>query len=211
MISIANVTKRYRSSGHAGTGPGGYTDWLSRLSAAGSPSADGNRPEVQQPPAASKVTSTRSPTPQSPKPATLFPTDSKSVAKSDTDLINGYKTCNRTLDDLPYTDEFESLFAAASKSHPEMDKYQVFRRLHNLRKAGKLPKSGAAATLPVKLQPKEESWLSDRVVEIVGSLGQRDQLPYHAKFDGLVEQFNAETGRTLSPHDVWRVVAKLAK
>ena len=31
------------------------------------------------------------------------------------------------------------------------------------------------------------------------------------RFDGLVEEFNGHTGRTLSPHDVWRVVAKLAK
>ncbi len=221
-LGAANVVKRYRSSGHAGTGPGGYNDWLVRI-AAKTESVPPVRPQSRQPvpanldrPQPSSRKATAPPAAPS-KPGSLFANGKSQPAAEDdrsfefAELIAAYKKCGRTLDDLPYTDEFESLFVAASSSHPEMDKYHVFRRLHNLRKAGKLPKSGAAATLPVKLQPKEESWLSDRVVEIVGSLGQRDQLPYHAKFDGLVEEFNAHTGRTLSPHDVWRVVAKLAK
>ncbi len=212
-LGAANVIKRYRSSGHAGTGPGGYTDWLARLGP-GTPTlrvgSDTPARENSSPTSSSSGTRpTRSV--GVPKPATLFPTDSKSPAKSDADLINGYKSCNRTLDDLPYTDEFESLFSTINAARPDLDKYALFRRLHNLRKAGKLPKSGRAATLPVKLQPKEESWLRDRVTAITGTLGQRDQLPYDPRFDKLVEEFNAHTGRALSPHSVWRVVAKLAK
>jgi argininosuccinate lyase len=216
-LGAANVVKRYRSSGHAGTGPGGYKDWLVRLSSTHTPGMSesssesrgfSSRPSQPVPPKF---------TPES-KPTSLF-TNGKSPTESPDDnrssrfepLIAAYRKAGRTLDDLPYTDEFEQVFAAAQKSHPEMDKYQTFRRLHNLRKAGKLPKAGKAATLPVKLQPKEEAWLRDRVVESVGSLGQRDQLPYDGKFDGLVERFNAHTGRALSPHDVWRLVAKLAK
>ena len=209
-LGAANVTKRYRSSGHAGSGPGGYTDWLARIS--DSPkeplaSARGTSPE--------RTESSSSPTPAPARstapPPTLFPTPAKSPPKSDADLINGYKACKRTLDDLPYTDEFESLFTRISPSRPDLDKYALFRRLHNLRKAGKLPRSGRAATLPVKLQPKEESWLRDRVVTLTGTLGQRDQLPYDPRFDSLVEDFNAHTGRALSPHSVWRLIAKLAK
>jgi hypothetical protein len=45
----------------------------------------------------------------------------------------------------------------------------------------------------------------------VGGLGQRDQLPYTPAFDALVQEFNAATGRSLDPHSVWRLVAKLAK
>jgi hypothetical protein len=208
-LGAANVTKRYRSSGHAGTGPGGYMDWLTRLSGSTGilpvPAAEESPKNITPPERSPR------PAPVAPKPATLFPTDSKSIAKSDTDLINGYKSCNRTLDDLPYTDEFETLFSTISPTRPDLDKYTLFRRLHNLRKAGKLPKSGRTATLPVKLQPKEETWLRDRVTALVGTLGQRDQLPYDPRFDALVEAFNAETGRTLTPHDTWRVVAKLAK
>jgi len=45
----------------------------------------------------------------------------------------------------------------------------------------------------------------------VGSLGQRDQLPYSEQSGPLVAAFNQQTGRDLTPHDVWRLVAKLAK
>ncbi len=218
-LGSANVVKRYRSSGHAGLGAGGYRDWLANVAATPldmltAATAAAARSTPPPPPAPAK----KSPAIKEPKPASLFPTSGKNGADSDRDaglkfdsLIAAYKQCGRTLDDLPYTDEFESLFTSTQRTYPEMDKYQMFRRLHNLRKAGKLPKSGKAATLPVKLQLKEESWLRDQVVKTVGSLGQRDQLPYGGQFDALVEQFNAHTGRTLSPHDVWRLVAKLAK
>jgi hypothetical protein len=45
----------------------------------------------------------------------------------------------------------------------------------------------------------------------VGTLGQRDQLPFTPEFDRLVEAFNQRTGKSLSPHDVWRLIAKIAK
>ena len=234
-LGAANVVKRYRSSGHAGLGAGGYRDWLRAIGVppmsaptssssafppakggtGGSPASDVSPP----PPHLAKPS--RSPTSAPlPKPTSLFPTSKSPSDSQDTrpqkfdTLIAAYKQCARTLDDLPYTNEFESLFTTSQRTHPEMDKYHLFRRLHNLRKAGKLPKigkSGKPATLPVKLQLKEETWLRDQVVRTVGSLGQRDQLPYGGTFDALVEQFNAHTGRTLSPHDVWRLVAKLAK
>ena len=51
----------------------------------------------------------------------------------------------------------------------------------------------------------------EELVERVGTLGQRDQLPYDARFDELVQAFAARSGRGLSQRDTWRVVAKLAK
>jgi hypothetical protein len=42
-------------------------------------------------------------------------------------------------------------------------------------------------------------------------LGKRDRLPYTQRFDDLVDQFNKTIPRALSPHQVWRVVATLAK
>jgi argininosuccinate lyase len=215
-LGAANVTKRYRSTGHAGTSPGGYMDWLARLSppeggtGSLSASASAQRASEHRSPPPVQAAPNRKPIPK-PTNSSLFPTDAKSPSKSDTDIIDGYKSCGRTLDDLPYTDEFESLFTTLQPARPDLDKYTLFRRLHNLRKAGKLPKTGHTATLPIKLQPKEESWLRDRVTDLVGTLGQRDQLPYDPRFETLVEEFNAHTGRTLSPHDTWRVVAKLAK
>lgn len=230
-LGSANVVRRYRSSGHGGSSPGGYRDWLSNLAALKAqcdPAALKDR-GMQAPARAvsdaasrAKPISERSHTVpvvsaavEEPKLASLFgieddePIDASST-KFDA-LVAAYQKAERTLDDLPYTPEFESLFASTRKDYPELDKFQTFRKLHNLRKAGKLPKSGKAATLPVKLEPHEETWLRERVIQDVGSLGQRDQLPFSPRFDAIVQAFNAHTGRHLSPHDVWRLVAKLAK
>jgi len=129
-------------------------------------------------------------------------------ADPDEPLIQAYVSGGRTLDDLPYTPEFERLFRAAAAGRSERE---VFHRLHNLRKAGRLPRLGKPASLPPRLDAGGEARLAALVVEAVGSLGQRDQLPYTQAFDSLVERFNQQAGRTLAPHDVWRLIAKLAK
>lgn len=124
-------------------------------------------------------------------------------------LIAAYFSTGRTLDDLPYTEEFERLYRSVSASG--QSERAVFHRLHNLRKAGKLPRLGKPTTRPPKIDPADEEALSRLIVSAVGSLGQRDQLPYSAEFDRLVERFNQETGRSLAPHDLWRLIAKIAK
>jgi hypothetical protein len=63
----------------------------------------------------------------------------------------------------------------------------------------------------VKVSLEEELYLRDRVITLVGSLGARDNLPYTDKMDELVREFNAFSGRHLTAHDVWRLVAKVAK
>ncbi len=125
-------------------------------------------------------------------------------------LVSAYQAAGRTLDDLPYTDEYEQLWSTVAKA-TRLDRRGVFHKLHNLRKAGKLPKMGRAATKPTRLEPEEESALAEMVVGAVGTLGQRDRLPYTGDFDRLREAFNERTGRTLTQHDLWRVIAKLAK
>ena len=201
-LGAANVVKRYRSHGHGGSGPGGYRDWAFR-----------NQPG--HPPGA--VSSPHPPQENSiapPAPGSLFGVDAAHEAPSGADLsplIDAYQRVGRTLDDLPYTADFESIYAAGAKAIAGATKHQIFHKLHNLRKAGKLPRVGRSETLPVKLEPAEEAWLRSRVEQTVASLGQRDQLPYDARFDAIVEAFNAHTGRTLEPHAVWRLVAKLAK
>ncbi len=77
--------------------------------------------------------------------------------------------------------------------------------------------SQKAATPAVKVTPEEESTLTHLVQSALESkmqspaLGQRDQLLYDDRFPMIVSTFNARTGRNLTPHDVWRLVAKLAK
>ena len=136
-----------------------------------------------------------------------------------TAIIAAYEVAGRTLDDLPYTPEFDGLYQAV-RSHEgwatvgtSASEREVLRRLHNLRKAGRLPKIGKAAvhTSPVKLSPEEEQTLAGLVIEVSGTLGQRDQLPYTDRFEAVVREFNQRTARAMTPHDVWRLVAKLAK
>jgi cephalosporin-C deacetylase-like acetyl esterase len=128
---------------------------------------------------------------------------------ADQDLIAAYVSAGRTLDDLPYTEEFNRVYRAAGV--PGKAEREVFHRLQNLRKAGKLPKLGRPVSSPPRIDEREETSLAQLVVAGVGSLGQRDQLPYSDQFEPLVAAFNQRTGRNLSPHDVWRLIAKLAK
>ncbi len=123
-------------------------------------------------------------------------------------LIEAYEQAGRTLDDLPYTPEFEAIFARVGNGR---SRREVFHRLHNLRKAARLPRLGRAASGVPRIDPEEEKLIADMVIQRVGSLGQRDQLPYDSRIDDLAQQFNDRTGRTLTQHDIWRIIAKLAK
>lgn len=133
------------------------------------------------------------------------------AAPDDAVLVREFLRAGRTLDDLAYTPEFEDLFNAIGGERVWTSRWQVLHRLQNIRKAKKLPKLGRAASTAVKVTPDDEATLAHLVTAAVGTLGQRDQLLYDPKFDALVQSFNARSGRSLTPHDVWRLVAKLAK
>ncbi|MFZ2874441.1 MAG: hypothetical protein WAZ94_08155 [Phycisphaerales bacterium] len=129
---------------------------------------------------------------------------------SDDRLVAAYVEVGRTLDDLPYTEEFEKLVTVLG-GEGAVARREVLHRLQNLRKANKLPRLGRAASPSIKVTEDEESLLVGLVTEQAGTLGQRDQLVYDPRFDTLTERFNARTGRSLSRHDLWRLVAKLSK
>lgn len=136
----------------------------------------------------------------------LFPTNDDDL------LISVYQKQGRTLDDLPYTDAFESLFEAIYAGDEDApSRAEVFRRLHNLRKAGKLPRMGRAQGERPRVTPEQEALLAGLVEAEVGALSKRDQLLYTPSFEALCTRFNNEAGLELSRHDVWRLVAKLAK
>lgn len=140
---------------------------------------------------------------------TLFET------RSDDDdlLIRAYQRQGRTLDDLPYTAEFDAICRAVAEGDQPTTAEQraAFHRLHNIRKAGKLPKAGRAAEKPVALDRDHERLLTELVLNHLEKLGQRDRLPYTEVFDAIVTRLNTEAGLSLTPHQVWRVIAKLAK
>lgn len=130
-------------------------------------------------------------------------------------LISVYQRAGRTLDDLPYTEEFERIYVAAcpidERNRPTMDRATLFRRLHNLRKSGRLPRLGRAPAAPPRIDEAHQSMLVEVVESELGKLSLRDRLPYTDSFDRIVEAWNGRAGLDLPPHDVWRLIAKLAK
>lgn len=144
-------------------------------------------------------------------PTTLFGAEpDEQLDARDRLFIDAYRRAGRTLDSLPYTDEFEAVHAEVGGSDA-VTKRALFHRLHTLRKAGSLPRMGRAPEHTVRLDADDEALLTAFVVDVAGSLGQRDRLPYTPEFEALLERFNAKTGRQLGPHDCWRLIAKLAK
>jgi catechol 2,3-dioxygenase-like lactoylglutathione lyase family enzyme len=125
-------------------------------------------------------------------------------------LIRLYEKLGRTADDLPYTPHFESLFEpyAAAFDDARPDRVEVWRHLLNLRKAGNLPKLGEARSRPPKVSDEAREHLRELLAD---DIGKRDRLPYTARFEQIVEEFNRQETRKLSPHLVWRLVATLAK
>jgi len=147
----------------------------------------------------------------------LFDNPGQPIAGDDELLIAVYARQGRTLDDLPYTDEFEAIYVAycgegdAEEPHGDMTKAALFHRLHNLRKAGKLPRLGRAAAAPPRVEPDQEQLLVQLVEQEIERLSLRDQLLYTDAFDRIVDRFNTQAGLNVSPHDLWRIIAKLAK
>lgn len=129
----------------------------------------------------------------------------------DARLIAAYVRANRTLDDLPYTLDLDAIIESLRMAGDTRGEREVLHRLQNLRKAGKLPRVGKAATTPPKISDDEQHHLIELVVREVGSLGKRDQLPYTSGFERLLHDFNTRTGRAVEPHTLWRLIAKLAK
>ena len=181
-LGAENVVARYQTEGNAGLS--GFaeqlTAWEKRLGAASPAQSGGADPDSR-----------------------LF----NDGDDPDAALIDVYQQQHRTLDDLPYTEEFEAIAAAAGGD----DRAALFHRLHNIRKAGRLPKVGRAKGRAPAVTDDQAQALSALVVEAIGELSKRDQLPYTAAFDRIVVAFNTQAGLSFDPHQVWRVVAKLAK
>lgn len=75
---------------------------------------------------------------------TIMPTDfdwaSPPLSADDEKLVEGYRRAGRTLDDLPYTVEFEALIRQLGLDDTLASRHDVFKRLLSLRKMGRLPR-----------------------------------------------------------------------
>ncbi len=125
-------------------------------------------------------------------------------------LVEYYVRVGRVTDDLPYTAHFETIFDAylTHYAEPKPDRAEVWRHLLTTRKAGKLPKLGAARSKPPEVGENDRGLL---LRLLGGDIGKRDRLPYTPRFDDLVEQFNAGRRQMYSAHQIWRLVATMAK
>jgi catechol 2,3-dioxygenase-like lactoylglutathione lyase family enzyme len=140
----------------------------------------------------------------------LFPGVPQKLTPQRDKLVAIYTSINRTADDLPYTPHFESLYEQyiADIPPPKPDRAEVWRHLLTVRKSGKLPKVGEARSKPPSLTPEQRTALTETLGK---EIGRRDRLPYTARFEEIVDKFNATLRRRLSPHEIWRAVATLAK
>ncbi len=144
-------------------------------------------------------------------PEALFANVEPTKHKPNRELLGElYEQVGRTADDLPYTTHFESLYESYARSFadPKPTKGEAWRHLLTTRKAGLLPKLGAARSKPPEMEDADR----DLLRKLLGdAIGRRDRLPYSEEFDTLVERFNKGRRRPFSPHLVWRIAATLAK
>jgi hypothetical protein len=142
--------------------------------------------------------------------ANLFP-DAPAVTDEDQRLIDIYGRTGRTLDDLIYTQDFDRLYEQVQELGDARSPNEIAQRLFNLRKAALLPRLGRGFSSKVNISVEEENLLSDLIALSVGTVGQRDRLPYTEAFDQLAKEFNKRTERSLDHHQIWRLVSRIAK
>lgn len=121
-----------------------------------------------------------------------------------------YESVGRTADDLPYTSQFEAIYEPyiAGLAPPAPTRGEVWRHLLTLRKSARLAKLGPARSKPPEVDDADRNRLRD----LLGAdIGKRDRLPYSGRFDQLCDAFNQGRRRRFSPHQIWRLVATLAK
>lgn len=64
------------------------------------------------------------------------------LGADDERLVDAYLSIGRSLDDLPYTADFENLFRKLGRHDSQDERHAVFKRLLSLRKMGRLPRIG---------------------------------------------------------------------
>ena len=70
--------------------------------------------------------------------------DAPPLSAEDERLIGAYVSIGKSLDDLPYTAEFEKLFKTVGLEDTLQNRHATFKRLVRLRKTGRLPRLSGA-------------------------------------------------------------------
>ena len=75
-----------------------------------------------------------------------FDWEAPPLSAEDQRLVEAYTHAGRALDDLPYTEQFEDLFARLGLKDTLENRHSVFKRLLRLRKTGRLPRLNVVAS-----------------------------------------------------------------
>lgn len=153
-----------------------------------------------------------------------YPCPSKrSTAFADTNARTKYSPVVRALvhslladttvprDSLPYTEEIERLRAEFNKEQGTAVKdVDFWRMLSTIGKRGELAKTGKRKKGSVAPTLSDEEQLE--ILRLMpDGVGNRDHLPYTAKFDAMHQRFAKLTGKKLTKHEFWRAVSLVAK
>lgn len=114
-------------------------------------------------------------------------------------------------DALPYTSEFDDLKATFAESTDlTWGNAEFWQALSSIGKEG-----GLGTKTNRKRAPRAPTLTTEQQLELLRlfpeGIGSRDQLPYTEKFDDLHKRFSQLTNLTLSKHEFWRVLSRVAK
>ncbi|MGL6096798.1 MAG: hypothetical protein ACRC7O_13500 [Fimbriiglobus sp.] len=130
---------------------------------------------------------------------------------ADLRLVEEYVRLGRPSDDLPYAPDFGDFLAALRAAGDGRPEAELVRRLFRLRKSARLPRA-SRPSLPIGEIPESDIALADDLIRRkLGTLGGRDQLPYTDEFEQLLTAYNLSASRPLTPHQFWRLVARISK
>ena len=68
------------------------------------------------------------------------------LSSEDQKLLDAYVRVGKPVDQLPYSDAFDKLMVLLGVTDTPAERYSIFQRLLYLRKRGRLPNAGSAAS-----------------------------------------------------------------
>jgi hypothetical protein len=113
-----------------------------------------------------------------------------------------------TRDALPYTDEFERLYAEfGHRASETITRHRFWRMLSNAAKRGGWKGKQRGEPGP-ELTHQQEDILRGM---LTGKLGSRDGLAYTTELGVVLEQFNSNSGLSLTEQQLWRAIGNISK
>ena len=119
-------------------------------------------------------------------------------------------------DALPYTNEFDDLFASFKKStERKLQKYEFWRMLSSVAKSGKGKVNPGAGKERKRKRVSSPDLSIEQQLEILRQfpegIGGRDRLPYTPEFEKLHNQFIKLSGLSLNRNEYWLSILAVAK